>query len=120
MRSSRRAYSPLGADSFRTAAVVAMESSGLQDHLLVDHLDVLADAVAIPAQRVLRHAGLVLWRELIADLGLHLGERGAAGRRLLHGVDEVADIAAEERQMSLGLDVAVPRDDLREVELIQG
>src|SRR5256712_10429292 len=35
MRSSRRAYSAVGTDAFRTAAVVAMGSSGLLHDLLV-------------------------------------------------------------------------------------
>src|SRR5213594_2131531 len=120
MRSSSRAYSAVGADSFRTAAVVAMGSSGLLDHLLENQLDVLSDTVAIAPERILGHAGLVLRRELIADLRLHLGQRGAVGRRLLHGGDEVAEIAPEEREMALGQDLAVPGDDVREVELLHG
>src|SRR6266545_7592041 len=120
MRSSRRAYSAVGAVSFRTAAVVAMESSGLLHHLLVNHLDVLSDTVAIAPERILRHAGLVLRRELVADLGLHLGQGGAVGRGLLHGGDEVAEVAAEEREMALGQDLAVSWDDVREVELLHG
>src|SRR2546426_10095748 len=109
MRSARRAYS-----------VVAMESSGLLDDLLVNHLDILSDPVAIAPERILGHAGLVLRRELVADLGLHLGQGGAVGRRLLHGGDEVAEIAAEEREMALGQDLAVPGGDMREVELLPG
>src|SRR2546422_2823314 len=120
MRSSSRAYSAVDTDSFRTAAVVAIESSGLLDHLLENQLDVLSDTVAIAPERILGHAGLVLRRELIADLRLHLGQRGAVGRRLLHGGDEVAEIAPEEREMALGQDLAVPGDDVREVELLDG
>src|SRR6266849_10819232 len=120
MRSSRRAYSDAGADSFRTAAVVAMESSGLLDHLLVDHLDVLSDAVTIPPERILRKPGLVLRGQLIADLALHLGQAGAVGRRLLHGGDEIDEVRAEEREMALGSHLAVPGDDRGELELLQG
>src|SRR5437870_7863951 len=119
MRSSRRAYSEAGADSFRTAAVVAMESSGLLDHLLVDQLDVLSDAITIPPERILREAGLVLRSQLIADLALHLGQGGALGRRLLHGRDEIDEIPSEEREMALGPHVAVPGADRREVALLQ-
>src|SRR2546425_12570522 len=109
VRYSRRAYS-----------VVAMESSGLLDDLLVNHPDILSAPVAIAPERILGHAGLVLRRELVADLGLHLGQGGAVGRRLLHGGDEVAEIAAEEREMALGQDLAVSGDDMREVELLHG
>src|SRR5262249_49062301 len=96
-----------------------MESSGLLDHLLVDHLDVLSDAVAVAAEGILRHAGLVLAGELIADLGLHLGECGLVGRRLLHRVDEIDEVPAEKGEVALRPHVAVPGDDRGEIELLQ-
>src|SRR5215475_8409921 len=111
MRSSSRRYSEAGADSFRTAAVVAMESSGLLDHLLVDHLDVLPDPVAVATEGILRHAGLVLARQLIADLGLHLGQRGLVRRRLLHRIDQIDEVPAEEGQVTLRPHLAVSGDD---------
>src|SRR5436309_833849 len=120
MRSSRRAYSEAGADSFRTAARVAMGSSGLLDQLLVVYLDVLSVSIAIPSERILRHPGLVFRRELVADLGLHLGQGGSFGRGLLHRRDQVAEIAAEEPKMALGPDLAVPGNDRREIELLDG
>src|SRR2546428_13054301 len=119
MRSSRRAYSAVGAVSFTTPAVVAMGSSGLLDHLLVNHLDVDSDAGAIPPERILGHPLLVFRRELLRDLGLHFIEGGAVGRRLLHGGDEVGDIPAEEREPALGHDLAVPGEDVRESELFE-
>src|SRR5882724_1346019 len=119
MRSSSRAYSEAGADSFRTAAVVAMDSSGLLDHLLVDDLDVLCDAITIPPARIFGHPGLVLRGQLIADLGLHLGQGGLVSRRLLHRRDEVDEVAAEERELTLGPHVAVAGDDRVEVELLE-
>src|SRR5439155_6255738 len=96
-----------------------MGSSGLLDHLLVDHLDVLSDAITIPPERILREPGLVLRGQLVADLALHLGQGGALGRRLLHGRDEIDEIPAAEREMARGSHVAVPWDDRREVELLQ-
>src|SRR5437762_1121556 len=109
MRSSRRAYSD-----------VAMGPSGLLDHLLVDHLDVLSDAVEIASERILRKPRLVLRRQLIADLALHLCQGGALGRRLLHGGDEIDEVSAEEREMALGPHLAVPGHDGGEVELLEG
>src|SRR2546430_1683583 len=61
----------------------------LLDDFLVDGLDVRPDAVAVATERVLGEAGLVLRRQLIPDLRLHLVERRAVRRRLLHGRDEV-------------------------------
>src|SRR5207249_8070178 len=119
MRSSTRAYSDAGADSFRTAAVVAMESSGLLDHLLVDHLDVLSDAVAIATDGVLGHRGLVPRGQLITDLRLHLRQGRLVGRGLLHRGDEIDEVSAEKRDMALGQYLAVTGDDRCEVELLE-
>src|SRR5919108_4333172 len=44
------------------------------DGLVVDLLDVGVDAVAIPPQRVLRHGLLVLARQVLGDLLLHVGQ----------------------------------------------
>src|SRR5262249_28526635 len=115
LRAARtRRWAPIGSGQERSWP---WNPSGLLDHLLVDHLDVLSDAVTIPSKRILRHRGLVLRRELVADLRLHLGQRGAVGRRLLHGRDQVADIAAEERRVALGYDFAVAGNDVCELEL---
>src|SRR5213078_3602838 len=72
------------------------------DHLSVDHLDVQSDAIPILSQRVFGHPTLVRRRQLISHALLHLLERGAVGRRLLHGGDEIREIPAEEGQMVLG------------------
>src|SRR6266850_3176877 len=101
------------------AEPLAREPSGLLDHLLVNHLDVDADAAAIPPQWILGHPCLVFRRELIRDLALHLIESGAVGRRLLHGGDEVDEIPAEKGEPALGDDLAVARDDVGEVELLE-
>src|SRR5438046_9250810 len=70
----------------------------LLDDLEVDGLDVRPDAVAVAAERVLGEAGLVLRRELVADLRLHLVERRTVGRRLLHGRDQGGEVAADARR----------------------
>src|SRR5260370_13618420 len=92
----------------------------LLDDLQVDGLDVRPDAVAVATERVLGEAGLVLGGQLVSDLRLHLLERRALGRRLLHGRDEVDEIAAEERAMRLRPHLAVAGDHVVEAQLLGG
>jgi hypothetical protein len=92
----------------------------LLDYLLVDGLDVGADPVPVATERVLREAALVLRRELIAHLGLHLVQSGAVGRDLLDGGDEIDEVAAEEGEVTLGPHLPVPGDDAVEGELVEG
>src|SRR5205085_8428655 len=93
--------------------------SGSLDDLLVDRLNVDADAVAIAAENVPGHSCLVLPCELVRQLRLHLLECRTVGRRLLHGADEVAQVAAEESELALRQHVTVARNDVREVELLE-
>src|SRR5262249_5415086 len=97
-----------------------LSASGLLHHFLVDHLDVERDAVAELAERVLRHATLVLRRELIGQLGLDVVQRRAVDRSLLHTGDEIAQVATEESQVALGRHLAVTGDDVREIEPLEG
>src|SRR5439155_4683689 len=91
----------------------------LLDDFLVDGLDVRPHAVAVATERVLGEAGLVFRRQLVPDLRLHLVERRAIGRRLLHGRDEIDEVAAEERKLTLRPHLAVPGDDVVEAELLE-
>src|SRR5438093_5299819 len=100
--------------------MMSSSPSRLLDHLPVDHLDVRPHAVLILPEGVLGHAALVLRRELVADGLLHLVQRGAVSRRLLHGGDEVGEVAAEEGQMALREQHAMAGDDAGEVELLEG
>src|SRR5262249_18056156 len=93
--------------------------SGLLHHFLIDHLHVPPDTCPELADRVFGHAALVLRRELIRKLRLDLVERRAVGRCLLHAVVEIAQVAAEERQVALGRHLAVARDDVREIEPVE-
>src|SRR6185369_10183209 len=67
------------------------EISGLAlaNHLAVSDFDVQADAVAIPAQWMLRHAILVLCGKLVRQRSLHLVQAGAVGIGLFYGRDQI-------------------------------
>src|SRR6267143_4387168 len=114
---------PARQERWRSTSATSLKPPGcalrLLDDFLVDGLDVRPDAVAVATERILREAGLVLRRQLVADLRLHLVERRALGRRLLHGRDEVDEVAAEEREMSLRPHLAVAGDDVLEPELVE-
>src|SRR5712672_894450 len=87
--------------------------------LLVDDLDVAADAVAVFAQRVLGHRLLVLRRELLLGLSLDFLQPRAARRAFFYRGDELGQIAAEESEMLLRHHAAVAGDEAVEVVLLQ-
>src|SRR5262249_35429839 len=78
-----------------------------------------ADAIPILTDRILRHPTLVLRRQIVADLLLHLLGRGALACRLLHGRDEVDEVAAEGRDLALGQNHAMTWDGLGQVEVLE-
>src|SRR5438552_3801833 len=114
---------PARQERWRSTSATALTSPGcalrLLGDLLGDGLDVRPHAVAVATERVLGEAGLVLRRQLVPDLRLHLVERRAVRRRLLHGRDEIDEVAAEERELSLRPHLAVPGDDVVEAELLE-
>src|SRR5712691_6785835 len=83
-------WSPLSTPSLKSSkkhSFMADPSSFLHG-LVVHRLDVDAHPIPIAPERILRHARLVLGGELIGHALLHVVERRAAGRRLLHRVDQ--------------------------------
>src|SRR5437763_14488147 len=114
---------PARQERWRSMSATSLKPPGcalrLLDDFLVDSLDVRADAVAVATERVLGEAGLVLRRQLVPDLRLHLVERRAVRRRLLHGRDEIDEVAAEERELPFRRHLAVPGNDLVEAELLE-
>src|SRR5207302_1424522 len=80
---------PARQERWRSTSATSLKSPGcalrLLDDFLVDGLDVRPHAVAVATERVLGEAGLVLRRQLVPDLRLHLVERRAVRRRLRAG-----------------------------------
>src|SRR5712691_2476527 len=115
-------WSPLSTPSLKSSkksSFMAGPSSFLHG-LVVHRLDVDAHPIPILSHRVFRHARLVLRSEMVGHVPLEVVERRSRGRPLLHRVDQVGQIAAEERQVRLGDDVAVTEDHVVEVELAEG
>src|SRR5436309_3357297 len=54
------------------------------DHLLIDHVDILLNAVAIPSQRVPGHTVFVLGGQLVADHLFHLVQAGVIRSGFFH------------------------------------
>ncbi len=78
-------------DSPRTAVLVGM------DDFVIDHLDRRFNAVAVPAQRVFRHALFVLRRQLLGYCRLHVRHGGPVCGSLFHRINQIRQITAEER-----------------------
>src|SRR5215468_6083453 len=89
------------------------------DYLLVDQLDVGADALAVLAERMLRHAAFILGREVVGERLLHLVEARARLGGGFHPGDEIAEVAAEERELIPRHDVAVAGNDPVELEALE-
>src|SRR2546426_11559513 len=105
-------WSPLSTPSLKSSkkhSFMADPSSFLHG-LVVYRLDVDPHPIPILSHRVFRHARLVLGGEMVGHVPLDVVERRSRGRALLHRVDQVGQVAAEERQVGLGDDVTVPED----------
>src|SRR5882672_6052981 len=114
-------WSPLSTPSLKSSkkhSFMADPSSFLHG-LVVHRLDVDAHPIPILSHRVFRHARLVFRGELVGHALLEVVQRRPRSRPLLHRVDQVGQVAAEERQVGLGDDVAVPEDHVVEVQLAE-
>src|SRR4030095_13960690 len=115
MRSSRRAYSAVAADSFRTWAVVAMESSGLLGSWLIGPEDQIGFEVADLGTAAEAHRDVHLIAQDLEDAGDALGavgretpERRAAQHDDLGAAGQAFDHAGALRKPAVDHDLGAP------------